>query len=396
MNVSDNEQVDELIARNAWILALLGVRTATDDAARASAVEALVMATAHLDQRFAAGSRHALLRERLGLSETELQIVWLLAVAALDSQAVQDALARGGLTPVLTLDTVRRLVYGARPSQLAQRELARDGKLRGLGLIERSDGNSRDTPESRWTWALAPRVLAWLHGDDRIDPSLATIARAPDRIVPVGDLAFSEGAIDAARKALRGLSSTIVVAGSVCLGRKTLLTTLAAEAGLRLVLVESRFLDRDPAQLQGQLRAIARECRLLDRTPLLLNIDTLAGDPTDHRIEVIGRELVAFLDGPVLVTCGVQRPAMRWGRPVIVIELEPPTSDQRAKLWSNALDEVSADHARRLANIYPLAPALIHDAARAARARAGGERVTNDDIAAGVRAVLDDRLGQLA
>lgn len=391
-----HDHVDELAERAEWIIALLGVRAVADDSTRAAAVEVLVATTINLRERYAEGSRHELLRERLGLSETELQVVWLLAVASLDSHAIQNALARGGLTPALTLETLRRLIYGAHPSQLGQRELARDGKLRGLGLIERSDGNSRETPEARWTWALTPRLLAWLHGDDRIDPLLGHVAGAVDRIVDAHDLALSAGAIDATRKALRGASNTVVVSGSVCLGRRTLLAALAAEVGLDVIVVDCRHLERDPVMFQAQLRAFARECRLLARTPLLVNIDALTGEPNDARIEVIGRELVTFLEGPVLVTCGVQRPALRWGRPVIVIELEPPTSEQRAKVWLNALGEGSPEDARRLANIYPLAPALIHDAAIAARARAGGEPVTDDDITAGVRAILDDRVGQYA
>ena len=64
--------------------------------------------------------------------------------------------------------------------------------------------------------------------------------------------------------------------------------------------------------------------------PLLAN---LGGE----HVEAIGEELVAQLDGLVLVTTGVERPAIRWDRPTIAIELAQPTSAQRAALWHAAL-----------------------------------------------------------
>lgn len=387
--------VDELFKRTEWIRALVGVRTSHGDDARVSAVEKLIEVTTDLDTR-AESTRHELLTERFGLSETEIQIIWLLAAAALDSQSVLEALAAGGLNPTLTTEVLRRLVYGSRPSDVAQRELARDGKLRRFSLIERSDNNPRDTPESKWTWTISPRLLGWLHGDDRVDPELENLAHAPTSIAALEDLAIDPEAVAAVRKALRGISNTVVVSGNVSLGRKTLLTTLATEAGMAVLVVECKQLSRDIPQLQAQLRAVSRECRLLQRAPLLLNIDTLSGEAADARLDAIGRELIRFIDGPALVTCGPQRPAMRWARPVIAVDLEPPTSKQRARLWLNALGHGTEDDARRLANIYPLAPALIHDAALAARARAADAELTDEDIAAGVRGVLDDRLGQFA
>src|SRR5439155_14389701 len=61
-----------------------------------------------------------------------------------------------------------------------------------------------------------------------------------------------------------------------------------------------------------------------------------------------------------------------------------------------ALGEGTPEDAEFLATRYPLAPALVHRAAQAARTRAGGHALRPDDIHAGIRAVLDDRLGSFA
>jgi SpoVK/Ycf46/Vps4 family AAA+-type ATPase len=119
-------------------------------------------------------------------------------------------------------------------------------------------------------------------------------------------------------------------------------------------------------------------------------------DDKEDRIPMVGSELVAQLDGLVLVTTGVNRPPIRWDRPVIAIEMEPPTSAQRATLWRASLGTGTEADGNNLANRYPLAPATIVRAAEAAIARAGDKPLQMEHVTAGVRAVLDDKLGQYA
>lgn len=87
---------------------------------------------------------------------------------------------------------------------------------------------------------------------------------------------------------------------------------------------------------------------------------------------------------------------MNWDRPVIVIDVKAPSSTQRGQLWLSELGQGTQDDAEYLASQYPLAPSLIGQAAHAAKARASGRAIQPDDIYAGVRAVLDDRLGEYA
>ena len=236
-------------------------------------------------------------------------------------------------------------------------------------------------------------MLAFLHGDDAVDPDLAHIISAHDPC-SIEDLAVAETAIAEARAALRTARHSIVlVSGTPGGGRRTLLASVAAEAGLGMLPIDARDLSREPALLTRQLRAIAREHRLLGRAPLIANMDAHA----DLAAQLTG-ELVPLVDGPLLLTCGARRPQLRSDRPLIHIEMPPPTSAQRARLWRRALGDASAsvDDAERLAGQYPLAPAIIHHAAVAARARANDRALTLEDIYAGIRTVLDDKLGDHA
>ncbi|HLL22614.1 MAG TPA: AAA family ATPase, partial [Kofleriaceae bacterium] len=258
-------------------------------------------------------------------------------------------------------------------------------------VIERSDEGA-PSHESKQTWSVAPRVLALLHGDNAIDPALLRLCRTREGR-ELHRIAASDEAKQLARTALVG-SAVVVVSGLEGLGRRTLLIAAAALAGRPTVEVDARRLSKDPTVLVAQLRAVARECKLLARTPLLANLDALV-DEKENRVDLVGRELASLVDGPVLVTTGTQRPKLDWDRPVIVIEMGPPSSAARAELWSAALGETSAD-AQHLGTQYPLAPALIYRAAEAARARAAGRDLDLEDIYAGIRAVVDDRVGQYA
>ncbi len=275
-------------------------------------------------------------------------------------------------------------------------ELCPEGTLRRLGIIERSDGGGPDVHESRQTWAISRRILAWLHGDMSVDPALSGIVRIADDVKPIGELAITEAAVKAAREAMKAKRAMIVATGAPGLGRRSLLAAAAKEAGVEVLEIDARRLAKDPVVLGKQLRTIARECKLLGRAPLVRNVDALVDDKDASRVELVGTHLAVEIDGPILVTCGMQRPQLRWERPAIVIDVKAPSSAQRAKLWCALLLDASESDGEHLATQYPLAPALIEHAANAAGARAVERRVTPEDIEAGVRGVLDDRLGNFA
>ncbi|MEO8844345.1 MAG: AAA family ATPase [Kofleriaceae bacterium] len=222
------------------------------------------------------------------------------------------------------------------------------------------------------------------------------MVRLADRVSPIDKLALGELAIAEAREAMKAKRAVVIASGSPGLGRRSLLVAAAAEAGIELLEIDAKRLAKDHATLTKQLRMIARECKLLAKLPLIRNIDALVDEKDQARVELVGTELAAELDTTVFVTSGIQRPQLRWELPVISIEVKPPSSLQRATLWRELLADASEGDADYLATQYPLAPALMHAAASAALARAATKKVTPKDIEAGIRAVLDDKLGHFA
>ena len=317
------------------------------------------------------------LRDRLGLSETEERVAWLLIAHELDPEArrlIREMATETALDP--TFDVIRRVVYGAGASLKTWKELGPEGKLRRLGIIERTDGNG-EVAEQRQTFKIARRVLAHTHGDTSVDPELEGIAT--DAHVGADELEVDD---DARRKIADAIEhpQLVVVHGRSGSGRRSILAHLAEQPVMQ---IDARAIASDRTNAQRQLRVISRECRLLARVPLVLHLDAI-----EDRIDLVERELT----GLVLATSS-RAIARRWRMAVTQVELPPLPGARTAKLWQRALPQASAADAELLATMYPLAPALVH----AAGAAAGGERaVTPEHVEAGIRTVLDDRLAGLA
>ena len=355
------------------------------------AVRELLAAAAltHADGETLAGSFElpaaepvAWLRTRLGLSETELRLLWVLIAHELcpgARRSIRDLSSEPVLDP--TLDAIRRVVYGGVHDVRAWRELGDGGALRSLGLVEWIDAS---VPEHRRTLRIASRVLALVHGVIELDPELAACATLD---VPTPALDALEIAPGVAQKADAAIDEggLVIVHGAAGSGRRSLLAALAAYRGLSLLQINGRALSTERDRLRRELRVVARECRLLERVPLLLHVDAL-GDNID---------LVEELRGLVLATAS-RAPARRWRTPPSTIELPALRGAQLATLWSRVLPDASAADADLLATMYPLAPALVEAVGAVARREAGADEMRPEHVEAGVRAFLDDRLAGLA
>ncbi len=323
------------------------------------------------------------LQRNFALSEPEIYVVAALYAIRLEPAVSGD----------LTMHTMQRLMGQVCSSQ-PLRVLGESGALRRLGLIERSDGGGPELHERKQTWCLALRVLLWLEGDHTIDPTLKFAAfQFPPAL---SSLAVDELVVRQALAAARSERAVVVLSGAPGIGRRTVLATAANEAGLEVLEIDAKRLAKSSSDFARQMKLLARECKLLGRTPLFRNIDALVDDKDTSRIDLVGPELVAEIDKTVFVTCGTNRPQLRWDRPLIAIELGSPNSAQRVALWKQLLPPASDSDADYLATQYPLAPALMHAAAKSALARAGREKLTADDVDQGIRAVLDDKLGNFA
>ena len=349
----------------------------------------LRMAKACVEASTTDSAPDVVLEARLKLTPSETAVLVLLSCGTLDPSIREFLDAHGATT-----ELIRELVYGARQALAAERALGSRGTLRRLGLIERNDGGGGDLHHAKQTWTVSRRVLMWLQGDLELDEDLARLVRLGETTRM--DQLTADGAVVAmAREAMKAERTLVIACGAPGLGRRSLLAAAAREADLELLEIDAKRLAKNPAELTKQLRMIARECKLLARAPLIRNVDALVDDKDTSKLDLVGTELVAELDTSVFVTCGVNRPQLRWERPVIVIEMKPPSSAQRAKLWMTLLDAAESD-GEHLATTYPLAPAMMHAAAAAAKARAAGRELTPEDVELGIRSVLDDKLGHFA
>lgn len=331
----------------------------------------------------------AWLRQRLGLTASEERLLWVLIAHELSPEVRQQLRALGEPNGDLSVDVLRRVVYGARAEARAWRELAPDGPLRRYCLIDRVDGGANG-PLHKMRFRIARRVLALAHGDAALDDELAAIALPAADRPSFDELAVNTACATRVLDWLAHATGIAILYGRPGTGRRSLWLAAAHEAGRAVLALDARRLALDLDAATRQLRVIARECRLLAVAPLVLHLDALGGSAVAaDRFPVFEAEL----GGSVLATA--RRPiARRWQIAPELIELPPLTNRARVALWQRALPAASLGDAELLAAMYPLAPALICDAGElAVRAAAHDAEMQPEHIEGAIRAALDDRFG---
>jgi len=351
------------------------------------------------------------LEDRLGLGPNERRILWVLLAHELD--AISRAMLREINTESCadpTTDTVRVVAFGQAHHAEASRLLAASSPLVLGGLIERTDTEATAS-DHRKTWKVARRIVALAHGDLSMDPELFRIAT----VVPPDASALGIGGrgieadpdclpvlVAALRNGLHD-DRTVVVQAQRGTGRRTLLRAAAAARGLELLEIDVERLSATPVQLHAQLVALARDCRLFQRVPLLRNLDALAVPPVTGdqpapslQTDRLDQVIAAFEGLFLLATTSSVIPGNRLRKPQIV-EPRPLTGVQLARLWLRALP-LSEHEADLIATMYPVAPSLIDAAASVALAQTddAARAIDPNHIRIGLRAVLDGQLAGLA
>lgn len=354
------------------------------------------------------------LRTRLGLRSSELRLIWVLLAHELcaDSRNMLRQLNTENCADPTT-DTIRLVAFGPGPHVDASRLLSTNSPLVRGGLIVRTDSDP-NAPDHRKTWKIAGRIVALAHGDLGLDPELHRFANV---VVPdASKLGIGAAGIETDRECLPTVLAalrrgelggrTVIVQGQRGTGRRSVFRLASAECGLELIEVNIERLSSAEPAARAQLAALARECKLFQRIPLLRNLDSLVAstvafgeEPTSPRASWDPLESVAeALDGLlVLATTSKVIPGNRLQRPQIV-ELRPLTGEQRVRLWTRALPMVSIDDAELLSTMYPIAPALIDAAAVVAREQGplSAPNAIHAHIRTGLRSVLDGQLAGLA
>ncbi|MFT3700364.1 MAG: ATP-binding protein [Kofleriaceae bacterium] len=365
--------------------ALTALRSANTEEAAQKLVTELEAAREEIQKANDASEKRIV--TKLGLSGSEAAVLVLLACASLDRRTRQQI--ETNFACELNKSVIRELVYGENFGPSSLEELSATGRLRRLGLIERAGG---DMHEDRCRWSISERALGWLCGDTRLDGGVAELA-VRRNTVPRSSLVVRVNneevtAVTVARRSL------VLCIGARGLGRRSLLIALAAESGTEMLPIDASRLATDILSLERQLGDIGRECKLLNLAPLFCDIDTGTAEQVRSRVELI-EKLAKGLDSNVYMTCA-NRAKIRWSSMPVVVELRPLSGSHIQELWRGLIPDASESDADYLATQYPLLPALMHHAAEAVKARALGREITPEDFKHGIRAVLDDRLGDYA
>ncbi|MBA3462247.1 MAG: ATP-binding protein [Deltaproteobacteria bacterium] len=288
------------------------------------------------------------------------------------------------------MSTLRRVAYGAAGLGRSWIELAAEAPLRRFGLIERTDGAGL-VPAYRQTFCASQCVLSIAHGHWGIDPELTSIgAIGNTACCRLDDLIFDAAVGSRIATAVRD-GDMVILCGPLGSGRRSLLSEIARASGHDVFVVDSPSLSPDRTILRRQLRAVMREARLLELTPLFRGFESFLPSDQQERLAIFEDEV----SGLVLAT-STRAPARRWKRQPVVIEMAELRATQRAEVWARSLPEATNQDTQILATMFPLTPALVMAASEAARKLAGDEAPEASHIEAGVGSVLDNQLSGLA
>ncbi len=297
----------------------------------------------------------AVLASRVGLSNAELETLWILACTELfpDVAAGSQVLAAHGVHELNA--QVIELLTGVDEIGL--------GKLARHGLIETPD--DRRLPRFRRPVRASDRVLELARGRMDLDPRLRDCA-----------------SLELGRSARDVTSDFVVAVGANGSGRMARLR--AFTNGVAMLAVDCRRLVDDDDRV---LRAIVREALLHDAVIVLRDVDAV-------KAVLIERELLAS-EARVFATAtavGV------WNteRSVVPIVVALPDAAHRAVLWEDALVGASRDVVAECARRYAISARTIEIAARSAMAMAGQRSVAVANVHRALRGLLERQLAGVA
>lgn len=241
------------------------------------------------------------------------------------------------------------------------------------------------------------RLVQLLAGDQSLlDPQLSDVAELRGG---EAEALFPEGLIARAAAALSSPEAMLVLQGVRGVGKRLLLQVAAARLGKQILLIHGTTLAMmSPGQARPLVRAILRECRLLDAIPVIPDIDDVLiaqGDKAD--LPPFVSQISVEHIGPMAVTLGRDRMPRLDFRPLVHFALEVPSLSERATLWRSRVAGLTQDDADTLSARFAAPGGVIAMAAQAARAehiqKDGPPDLQHLDVA--VRNQLHDRIVRL-
>ena len=336
-------------------------------------------------------SRLATLTRRLGIDPAASGVL-LVAVAYaldLDTRELCHALSpRRG--PALTLETCTDVLEAA-PAELI-RAIAPGAPLRrGRALAVEGDGLAA-------TLEVPGPALAWLLGDDALQPPLAAVLELIAAGAELGVVlpAPAVAALDALVPRIGGEAAIgVVVRGPRGSGRRAAAHRLARALGRPLLVIPIPALlaleNRTRTPLLGQALAAAR---LRGAVPLLGDADALYDERGDVAPEHL--DAIAHVPGLLVAASSGRGGHLELRRPQLGVALPRTDLGDRERAWRAALGPHGmAEDAVELAARYVIGPGAITDVVVETEryATAAGAPIDRDALEASVGRRLSLRLG---
>ena len=369
-----------------------------------AAEQALETLQSRQHETVGARSRLTQLSERLDLSDAALEVVYLClwSEAASENRRTLALLAGDLSRKVPDVALVRSLLGRGVDELLAPYQPLINHRV--VRLVP--DSPSIDVM-SAMSVVLDPRISAFVSEIDYIPEQLSNVVTVLDPLNPEDLLLPTtrrDGVVERARTAANGGPLLVTLQGAPGSGRTAVARTFAGFGGYPLLRADLST----PSTAHSELfAAIYREARIRRAGVLwtgcaaIASRDAASDDAwNDLLARAAGYSGVSFLDH-----------AQPWDHPAggsgvrrVLIELPPLTTDERAEVWTIALDprgQFADDvNPRELAESFRLTPGRIRDAVFVARAAASERRpgalVTGKDLAEASRRQSQRRLMSLA
>jgi SpoVK/Ycf46/Vps4 family AAA+-type ATPase len=238
-------------------------------------------------------------------------------------------------------------------------------RLRRLDLITTTQSATAYRPFA--ALFAVPRIVDVLVGASSADEDLLGVVAPPTAAVELETLVVPDAAVATLRAVLsrRGDKVPIIIMqGIEGVGKRSLVSAVAAELGLAMLVVDGLELPHEPSSLRRVLIALSREARLSDGLVFIDNADAL----DDHvRRQFTAHMLGGLVRAPVLASTGGVVECTPRSRPVVRIDLPVPAARDRARLWQFHLGDRATEHViDAIADRYPITPGLIARASNTA------------------------------
>jgi hypothetical protein len=379
----------QIYLRDAEALARLAGGTLRPQGTHRRALDELERAIGEREPKVA-GTRLGIAIARLGLGEAEAALLALALAYALDLDVRELAHALAPRRrPALHLEACAD-VLGVPPAELIAATVP-GARLRRSRLIT-VDGDGLAAAIE-----LAGPALAWMLGDDNLQPPVANVCEIHGHARAMG-VELPEHTCQALDTLLPRLDGrvAVVLRGPRGSGRSAAAARLTSALGhVRMVIDVPALIAMEKRTQVAMLGTVLAAARLRDAMPYLADGDALYDEA--GRLAADHADALEHHPGLLIVGTTGRGGHLDVRRPQFTVAISRAELSDRERAWQHALTSSHADtsHAAELAARYVIGPGAIADIVREAslQAQAAGTQLDRDTLEAAVARRLSLRIG---